>query len=219
MNAIARMTMLDLRTVAPYRNQGLLVFALGALLFANKPTVLVPALVFFFTSKFAPHPFNVADKADLDTLYAVLPLPRRSVLCGHYAWAVALFGATASVSAALAVLFARAQAVSFSGRALMTVLTLSWALFVVNVAIQLPLLIRFGYTRASVLGVALPSAVVIATVYRAHLTLPSTQVWIPILWIAGVAALMASAAVAIAADRARMRDSRPRLHGTTGRDQ
>ncbi|HSZ43816.1 MAG TPA: ABC-2 transporter permease [Streptosporangiaceae bacterium] len=209
MTAVARMAMLNLRTVAPYRYQGFLVFALGVLLFAGKPTVLVPALVFFFTSQFASYPFNVADKAGLDTLYAVLPLPRRSMLYGHYAWAIALFVATASVSTVLAVLLARAQTVPFSGRTVMTVLALSWALFAVNVAIQLPLLIRFGYTRVSVLGTALPLAVVLGTVYKLHLTVPSTQVWLPVLWIAGAVALMASAAIATTADRRRMRSSGP----------
>jgi hypothetical protein len=209
MTAVARMAMLNLRTVAPYRYQGFLVFALGVLLFVSKPTVLVPALVFFFTSQFASYPFNVADKAGLDTLYPVLPLPRRSMLYGHYAWAIALFVATASVSTVLAVLLARAQAVPFSGRTVMTVLALSWALFAVNVAIQLPLLIRFGYTRVSVLGTALPLAVVLGTVYKLHLTVPSTQVWLPVLWIAGAVALMASAAIATTADRRRMRSSGP----------
>jgi ABC-2 family transporter protein len=209
MTAVARMAMLNLRTVAPYRYQGFLVFALGVLLFASKPTVLVPALVFFFTSQFASYPFNVADKAGLDTLYAVLPLPRRSMLYGHYAWAIALFVATASVSTVLAVLLARAQTVPFSGRTVMTVLALSWALFAVNVAIQLPLLIRFGYTRVSVLGTALPLAVVLGTVYKLHLTVPSTQVWLPVLWIAGAVALVASAAIATTADRRRMRSSGP----------
>jgi hypothetical protein len=91
----------------------------------------------------------------------------------------------------------------------MTVLALSWALFAVNVAIQLPLLIRFGYTRVSVLGTALPLAVVLGTVYKLHLTVPSTQVWLPVLWIAGAVALMASAAIAVTADRRRMRSSGP----------
>jgi hypothetical protein len=219
MTAIARMAMLDLRTVAPYRYQSLLVFGLGVLLFANKPTVFVLALVLFFTSQFAAYPFNVADKAGLEALYAVLPLPRRSVLYGHYAWAVALFLATASVGTTLALLLARAQDVPFGGRTLVTVLTLSWAVFAVNVAIQFPLVIRFGYTRVSVLGTALPLAVVVGTVYKLHLTIPSIRSWLPLIGIAGVAAIVASVAVAIAADRRRVRYSRPIRDDRTSRDQ
>ena len=76
--------------------------------------------------------------------------------------------------------------------------------------IQFPLVIRFGYTRVSVLGTALPLAVVVGTVYRLHLTIPSIQVWLPFLWVAGVATIVTSAAVAMTADRQRVRYSRPK---------
>ena len=165
MTAIARMAVLDLRTVAPYRNQGLAGVRPGGP--GDSPTipsVLVPALVLLLTPQIAAYPFVVADKAGLETLYAVLPLPRRSVLYGHYAWAMASFLATVTAGTALALLLARAQAVPFGGRTLVTLLTLSWALFAVNVAIQFPLLIRFGYTRISVLGTTLPLALVMLAV-------------------------------------------------------
>ena len=208
MTTVARMTVLNLRTVWPYRYYCLAVFGLGVLVFANKPTWFVPGLVLLFTSQVAPYPFNVADKAGLETLYAVLPLSRRSVLYGHYAWAMACFLATATVGTALALLLARVQAVPFGGHALVTMLTLSWALFAVNTAIQFPLLIRFGYTRVSVLGTTLPLAAVAATVFKLHLNTASIQNWLPLLGAAGVAALMMSAAVARTADRRRVRYGR-----------
>ena len=201
MTAIARMTVLNLRTVAPYRYQGLVLFGLVALIDVKSPAVLLPALVLLVTSQIASHPFLVADKAGLETLYAILPLPRRSVLYGHYTWAVASFLATATAGTTLALLLARAQSVPFSGRTLVTVLTLSWALFAVNVAIQFPLLIKFGYTRASALGTTLPLALIMLAVVRLHphVTFESTQIWLPLIWVAGVAALVTSAAVATAA--------------------
>jgi hypothetical protein len=82
------------------------------------------------------------------------------VLYGHYAWAMASFVVTATVGTALVLLLARTEAVPFGSRTLVTALTLSWALFAVNVAIQFPLLIRFGYTRISVLATTLPLALV-----------------------------------------------------------
>ena len=201
MTAIARMAVLDLRTVAPYRRQGLVLFGLVVLLFANKSAVaLVPALVLLVTSQIAAYPFLVADKAGLDTLYAVLPLPRRSVLNGHYAWAIASFLVTATMGTALALVFARAEAVPFGGHTLVTVLTLSWALFAVNVAIQFPLFIGFGYSRISVLGTTLPLAVITLAVVRLHLTFASVEPWVPLLWPAGVAAIVVSATVAMTVD-------------------
>ena len=71
------------------------------------------------TSQVAAYPFLVADKAGLETLYAVLPVPRRAVLHGHYAWALACFAATAAVGTAMALLLARARSVPFGGRELL----------------------------------------------------------------------------------------------------
>jgi hypothetical protein len=201
MTAITRMALLDLRTVAPYRRQGLVLFGLVAALFADKSAVaLVPALVLLVTSQVAAYPFLVADKAGLETLYAVLPLPRRSVLYGHYAWAVATFLATATVGTALALVLAPAEAVPFGGHALVTVLTVSWALFAFNVAIQFPLFIRFGYSRISVLGTTVPLAVIVLAVVRLHLTMTSIETWVPLLWPAGVAAIAISVTVAMSVD-------------------
>jgi len=219
MTAIARMAVLDLRTVWPYRYYCLTVFGLGVLVFANRPIWFVPGLVLLFTSQIAPYPFNVSDKADLETLYAVLPLSRRSVLYGHYAWATACFLATATLGTALALLLAQVQKVPFGGHTLVAMLTLSWVLFAVNVAIQFPLLIRFGYTRVSVLGTTLPLAAVVGILYKLHLDTASIQNWLPLLSAAGAAALVASAAVARTADRQRVRYNRPIRDTQTGRNQ
>ncbi|TVT54991.1 ABC-2 transporter permease [Amycolatopsis rhizosphaerae] len=208
MNAVARMALLDLRTVAPYRIQGLVLFGLLAVSLANtSPVMVLPALVLLLTSQAAAHPFMIADKAGLETLYAVLPLSRRSVLYGRYAWALASFLATAILGTALALLFAHAHAVPFDGRTLATMLTLSWALFALSVAIQFPLFIRFGYSRVSALGTVLPLALIMVAVVRLHLniaTIAPLWIWLPVLWVAGVAALAASVAVATATDRRRL---------------
>jgi hypothetical protein len=220
MTAIARMAVLNLRTVAPYRSQGLMVLAVVAAICTKSPLVLLPALA-FITPMIAAYPFLVADKAGLETLYAVLPLPRRSVLYGHYAWAMASYLIAVAVGAALDFLLARVEAVPFSGRTFLTMLTLSWALFAINVAIQFPLLIRFGYTQVSVLATTLPLALVMYAVLKLHVfpSIASVQAWLPLLGGAGVAAMVASVAVAITADRRRVRYSRPKRDDPTGRNQ
>ena len=50
-------------------------------------------------------------------------------------------------------------------------LTLSWAIFAVNIAIQFPLFIRFGYSRVSLLATFLPLAVVMVALTRLHLSI------------------------------------------------
>ena len=208
MTAIARMAMLDLRIVRPYRYYLLGVFGLGVLIFASKPMWMVPGIVLLLASQIAPYPFNIADKAGLETLFGVLPLSRRSVLYGHYAWAMVCFLATAAGSTALALVLARVEGVPLGDRTLGTMLTLSWALFAANIAIQFPLLIRFGYTRVSVLGTTLPWVAVVGTAYKLHLNPASIQDWLPVLGAAGVAAIVASAGVATIADRRRVRYGR-----------
>jgi hypothetical protein len=205
MTAVARMTVLHLRTVAPYRTQGLLVFGVIVLIDSRSVVGLIPALALLLAPLVAAQPFMVADKADLQTLYAVLPLSRRTVLLGHYAWALMSFFAIVITGTALAALLAQAQDMAFGGRSLATLLTLSWALFAVNISIQLPLLIRFGYTRISVLATTLPLALVMLAVTRVHLDLESIQDWLPLFWAAGAAAIATSAALASHASRQRQR--------------
>jgi hypothetical protein len=195
MIGVARVAVLHLRTVAPYRMQGLVVFGLIVLIDGRSPVGLVPALSLVVAPLVAVQPFVVADKAGLETLYAVLPLRRRTVLLGHYAWALATYFVTVGAGTALALLLARAEHAPIGGRTLATLLTLSFPLFALNIAIQFPLLIRFGYARISVLATTLPVALVMLAVFKLHLTIASIQVWLPLLWVAGGAAIVISAAL------------------------
>jgi hypothetical protein len=200
-NAVARVTVLHLRTVAPYRTQGLLVLGLLLAVPARNPVGVVPSLALLLAPLAAVHPFVVADKEGLGTLYDVLPVPRRAVLLGHYAWALACFAATAATGAAFSVALARAEHVPYGARVLATILTLSWLLFAVNIAVQLPLLTRFGYARVSVLGTTMPPALIMVGVLRLHLTIAWVRHWLPLLWLAGAALLAASAALAVRASK------------------
>ena len=78
-------------------------------------------------------------------------------------------------------------------------MTLSWAIFVVNVAVQFPLFIRFGYSRIGLMSTFLPLAVVMVALTRLHLSIVSfatLQAWLPVIGVAGAAGLAASVAVA-----------------------
>lgn len=193
MTAIGRMAMLDLRTIAPYRWPGLAMFALVILIDIRSPASGLPALMLLAIVAVTPHPFSVADKAGLDILYGVLPLSRRAVVYGRYAWALASFLATAAIGIALEFGLATVQSLPFDASALFTVLTLCWAMFTINVAIQFPLLIRFGYSQMGVLATAMPLALIGVAIARLHLTVPDSQIWRPALWVLGAVAFVASA--------------------------
>ena len=218
MTATARIAVLNLRTVAPYRSQVLLLLGLGVAIGAKSPAELLPALGLLVTL-IVTYPFNVADKAGLETLYAVLPLPRRAVLYGHYAWAVASYLLVIAAGTALDFFLARVEAVPLSGRTFLTMLTLSWALFVINVAIQFPLLIRFGYTRASLLATTVPLAALFFLITKLDQTITSNQIWLPLIAVAGITAMAASVAIATTADRRRVHYGRPTRSDSTGRNE
>jgi hypothetical protein len=205
MTGIARMAVLDLRTVAPHRNQGLLMFALVVLLDIRSPSALVPALTLVVAAGITSFPFSVADKADLETLYAVLPVPRRSVLCGHYLWAVANFLVTAGVGTLLALLVARVQSLPLDGDAIALAVTLAGALFAISIGVQFPLLIRFGYSQISVMATTLPLIAVGIVVLRLNVTIASIQLWLPAIAVASVAVMAVSLMVAITVDPRRVR--------------
>lgn len=209
MTTLARVTMLDLRTVAPYRLQ-LLGFPLLMMAgFFGKPEGIVPALALLSASPAAAYPFMISDRADLDTLYAVLPLTRRSLLLGRYVWALATFVTAAGVGIPVCLLLARLENLSFGGYALTAIVAVSWALFALNISIQFPLFVRFGYTRAGMVGTTITLTVVTVTVtvavLHAHVNLKPGLVWLILAAAIGVVLFCASAAAAIGLDPRRVR--------------
>lgn len=205
MTMLARVALLDLRTIAPYRRQVILTPLLIMAVLFNRPEVIVPALVMLSAPTTAGYPFLVSDRADLETLYGVLPLTRRSLVLGHYAWGLATFVVTAGVGTPVALLLARQQDIPFGGQKLAAVAALSWAAFVLNTSIQFPLFVRFGYTRAGMLGTALPIALVAVAAARTHTDLTPSPTWTIPLAVGGVALFGVSAAVAMVVDPRRVR--------------
>ncbi|HEY6793995.1 MAG TPA: ABC-2 transporter permease [Kineosporiaceae bacterium] len=203
MTAMTRMAVLDLRTIAAYHRQTLLTAAVAILGLARQPVFVVPALAWVVPLTVGML-FQISDKEDLQILYAVLPLTRHAVLAGHYLWALAAFLTTTAVGTPLALVLARAQNVSFPGRALAAVLTVSWAICAITIAIQIPLFTRFGYTRVSALTTFLPMLLIGLVAPRLHLTVTTpTPADLVLLGLAGAIALLASFTIAVAADRSR----------------
>jgi hypothetical protein len=190
--------LLDLRTVAPYRLQLLGVPLLMMAVFFSKPEGLVPALVLLSASPTAGHPFVVSERADLDTLYALVPLTRRSLLLGRYMWALAVFVIEAGVGIPVALLFAQVENVSFGGYTLGAIAALSWTVYALTISIQFPLFVRFGYSRAGMIGTSMPIILVAYAALKTHVNLRPDPVWLILLAAGGVVLFCVSAAVAMA---------------------
>ncbi|MGH6653745.1 MAG: ABC-2 transporter permease [Actinocrinis sp.] len=204
MTDLARVALLDLRTVAPYRRQIVLTPLLVVAIMFNRPEVVVPGLTLLCASTTAGYPFLVSDRADLETLYAVLPLTRRSLLLGHYAWALAVFAVTAGLGTPVALILASQQHIAFAGPAVAIVVALSWAAFALSVSIQFPLFVRFGYTKTGMLATTLPISVVAVGVNRLHVHFTPNATLPALLAAAGAALLAVSLAASTAVDPRRM---------------
>lgn len=200
MTAFARVALLDLRTVAPYRRQIVFAPLLVVAIMFNRPEVVVPGLILLCASTTAGYPFMVSDRADLETLYAVLPLTRRSLLLGHYVWALAIFAVTAGLGTPAALILAWQQHIAFSGHAIATVVALSWVAFALTVSIQFPLFVRFGFTKTGMLATTLPISIVALAATRLHMHFTPDATVLALLAVGGATLLVASVAAATALD-------------------
>lgn len=206
MTALARVIALDLRTVAPNRLQVLVTPLLIMGVLYTRPEVILPVLVLLSTSYTAGYPFQIADRADLDTLYAVLPITRRSLLFGRYAWALATFAVTVAVGIPVSLLLAQHQHVSLGAHTFWVIAAISWAVFALNISIQFPLYVRFGYTRAGMLATTLPITLATFAAIRTNVDhLKLSSVWLILLAVGGVVLFCASVAATMALDPRRAR--------------
>lgn len=200
MTDLARVALLDLRTIAPYRRQLVLAPVLVVAIMFNRPEVVVPALILLCASTTAGYPFMVSDRSDLETLYATLPLSRRSLLLGHYVWALGIFVVTTGLGTPAALLLARQQHIAFAGHTVAAVMALSWVSFAVSISFQFPLYVRFGFTRAGLLATTLPISVVAVLAARLHLHVTPDSTVLALAAAGGVALLGISVAATTAMD-------------------
>ncbi|GAB2474993.1 ABC-2 transporter permease [Xylanimonas ulmi] len=208
MNPLA-FTALDLRALRPYARPALLSLAIAAvaIVLPSRSVYGVLTATFFFAATIGPqYPFNLDERSHLDTLYATLPLSRRSVVLGRYATmvAVALILAAASVLVTLA-------AAPFLGESpdagTLGMLTLGgFAAFCLFTAVQLPFFFSLGFSRARPFAFIAPlvglAALFFAFGGRSELTLTALDrlaTW-PVLASAAIGAVLllgASAALSI----------------------
>lgn len=158
-------------------------------------------------SLLAPNPFAADERGRLDTLYATLPITRRTVVVGRYIALVALYLGVALLATIAAVVIPLVE-----GKAVATTAVLAevdaagFVLFAVALAVQLPFFFSVGFTRARPM-MYIPVAVLAAACWVAsetgmldHVSVLSVSSLNPaVLWAPGlvvaVVALVVSAAI------------------------
>lgn len=201
MTAIASVVRLDLLSVRPYAKQFALLLAVAAVLgiTMDDATAVLPMSV-VYAVLVASYPFAIADKNDLDTLYAVLPLRRSTLLVGRYLYSLVVFTAAAVIAgaAALGISVARDQVPTPADAALL--LAVSFLVFGAMIAVQYPLYVRLGYMRSRLVAnlpfLALLVGVLAFGRWVEPASLPSAATLVPMTVGATTALLGASLAVA-----------------------
>ena len=212
MNAVARMTQLDLRTVRPYRTQVVILLILTPLLAALwRQPMVAPVMVMVMSVFVAAYPFAIAEKNDLDTLYGVLPIRRRALVTGRYWFAMVLAVIAAVVGTLIGFAMGAAMGLPFGWVELGYLLVAAFVIVGVLVSVQFPLYFALEYTRAR-LVTFLPIFAVMAVVTPAmnvlpkdSITLPSPAVLVAIAVVGTVALLVASVAISARLDARRVR--------------
>ncbi len=202
MTAVVAMTRLDLLSSRPYLKQGLLLIVAATMLglTMEDPVIVVPMMV-VYAVLMSSYPFAIADKNDLDTLYAVVPVRRSAQIAARYVYALVLFLMAVAAGAVLLVAITLVRGASFPSASEGGVLLAGcFALFAVMVGLQYPIYVAFGYMRAR-LAAMLPFAMLMAAGMAfqsrfADLTPPPAWTALPILVGGGLVVLVASALVA-----------------------
>lgn len=148
MSAVLAAARLDARTVQPYSRQLLwLLGAVGTIGLLTGPPVVVVVSGSLFVSLMASYPFAIADKNDLGTLYASLPVRRGALVAGRYVVTGLLWCAMTVVTAVLALVVSHVRHEPLEVGELGLVVGAGALLFAVLTGLQLPVYYALGYTR------------------------------------------------------------------------
>ncbi|MCE5207366.1 MAG: ABC-2 transporter permease [Chloroflexi bacterium] len=148
MNRIAHFIHLDFYTINPYKKALYLLILVGLVMGIIIESIsALPAIIMMGLLVVMSYPFSIGEKNGMDTLYATLPIKRKSVVTGRYAFVfcmeiiAAIFALL--LSAALSVIFT----IDLNVTETLVSLCFLTAVFSLVVSLQYPLYFKFGYTK------------------------------------------------------------------------
>jgi len=151
MSKIASFVHLDFYTLKPYKKSIILLIVIGLILgLTLKSLSVLPAIFMMWLVMYMSYPFSIAEKNGMDTLYATLPLRRRDIVIGRFAFVLLMEFITIAFVLLLSLLLSNLFPLPMEqsmGEALFSLCVLS-AVFSLLVAIQYPLYFKLGYTKA-----------------------------------------------------------------------
>jgi ABC-2 type transport system permease protein len=159
MSKLKAFVLLDLRTIKPYlMGKNMLICGAVAMFLSAVSTVEISlGIGLMLATIFTSYQFAIGEKSNLDALYVILSVNRKTVVLGRYLFAFLLNLCTISFSLVFAMLgvFGARLAGNFQnggGGSLAFILAMPALLLLVQ-SVQLPIYFKFGYSKAIFMNV------------------------------------------------------------------
>ena len=155
---IVKMIILDWKSMKVYQMRLLLlpVFAF-AICWIVSPLLTIPICVFICLA-FSVNPFAVEEKGDLNGMYLTLPIKRNTIVAGRYIFSIIMFmcGVTMGILLLPLVNLVSNSKWYLNFQWYLAVISVSYALYSLFNIFMFPLLFKFGYLKAKVIGFYIP---------------------------------------------------------------
>lgn len=152
MNTIFRFVCLDFRTIKPFRKSiYILILTPIVIGIALKSTSVLAGIFMMEFTIIMSYPFSIGEKNGLDVFYATLPLRRRSVVIGRYAFALIMeiVGVISVflISILMSIIF---KDINTDIQEILFSLCVLFVIFAAVISLQYPLFFKLGYNRARI---------------------------------------------------------------------
>ena len=155
MNKTLSFVRLDCLTIKPYLTFKTLAVLIMVILFVSLGTseTSSPAgILIMYSTIFAAYPLAVGDKSGIDTLYATLPVNKKSIVSGRYIFTQLLNILAGAVSLLASFILSRVLDKGFDFKETLAAISILLFIFSVMQAVQLPIYFKMGYAKAKFLA-------------------------------------------------------------------
>lgn len=148
MNSVINFVKLDFLTLKPYAKSIMMLPLLGIFMsVAMKTTSWLTTYFMVGIVMIVTYPFSISETNNMDILYATLPLNRRAIVRGRYAFALTSNILVCALTVVLSLILTAVLRLENSTSELIMTSAILLPLFSLITAIQFPLYFKWGYSK------------------------------------------------------------------------
>ena len=165
--SFAKLDYLTVKSFLTWKTSLILLAVFGFIGYGTGEPAASIGMCMMYSVIFACYPFSIGEKTGIDTLYATLPLTKKNIVAGRYAFTIILNFIMLVVSLVVSIALMIAFKKEFILFEVLLTALVCFAFFSLIEAIQLPIYFKFGDTKAKFLTylplLCFPASIVIAT--------------------------------------------------------